>query len=252
MKKFNLKINTFIFAIIITLTLCINIVLANSSNKSIIEDDNRTTAIPDGRIVSILTLWPDGSKNLYTGFLISNRHVATTSSAMYNLTKGGKYSLITVNPMHTGEYGVFHATEKSVYNEDWLLTPSNNFGIIELNKNVPYTLGRFKFKMPSDHDLHYENFSIIGYDSNFTNDQWLSNGEIENFTPHFLYYNMDTATSTIGAPILDSNYNVIGIHTSDEVEVGYHNYGLRVTKQFLDQINSWKAQFDVIPENINN
>lgn len=258
MRKLILKITNFILIALITLTLPINITKAEE--RSIIGSDDRLIVEnADPRIAYVVTIWPDGSQTVGTGFFVSKSHVVTAGHVMYDRSKGGRYVSVTVIPGRNDTSGPFWAyvgTNKSVYHREWAENQNDekDYGVIFLDTEVPYDIGTFKFQVRSDFTLidtdPFDNwktpqFKIQGYAASNTLRQWLSKGRLENVTDKKLFYNMDTEGGTSGSPIISSSGDVVGIHTNGVGGNYRHNSGVRITDEVLNQLSSWGVPFEV-------
>lgn len=158
--------------------------------------------------------------NYCTGHMISERHVLTAASCVYNTDANEWLTGIYYRPGRNGAlipYG--HQDWKKIYahknylenrNKDW------NFAVIELKDPVGRRTGYFQ--LPSS-ESYSGPIEVTGYptDKPFST-MWKSDC-FANTHNQRLVYKCDTAKGMSGAPLLNDNYNGLityGVHSQDD------------------------------------
>lgn len=232
---------------------------AMSDARAIIgSDDRKVAANPDPRIMYILTAFPNGEITIGTGFLISNRYLLTAAHVMYDSYRGGRYSVLTAIPAgrdYSGTYGVYVATDESVCHEDWRDgVYDKDYGVVVLDRNVPYTFGKFALEIRSDFTLMTADphdgwkkpqFTIQGFGGSDTAVQWYSKGPLKNVSHTKLIYDLDTEGGTSCSPIISSSGNVVGIHNLGFFDNQQLNAGIRITVDVLEQLDKWNVPYEI-------
>lgn len=221
--------------------------------QSIIDDDGRTLVsntqqFPYSAIVHLEIHFGLITK-LGTGFLVDDNIVVTAGHCLYDRELGWA-TLITVRPGRDGSlsipYGLATSKRLSVATS-WYEHYDTNYdwGAIALNVGLIGNPGHFIMRSVDNIDLPMT-ATICGYpgqmgSSIFNNyKQYEMSGEIHAYNDYRYIYTIDTSGGQSGAPILNSNNEVIGIHTTGS---SVYNYGIRITPNVLYYLNNFIAEY---------
>lgn len=83
--------------------------------------------------------------------------------------------------------------------------------------------------------------AYVGSSSISTTKQYEATGTVNILNNYKFYYTIDSSGGQSGAPILNENNEVIGIHTSGSTN---YNYGVRITPQVSYYLNEFLAKYD--------
>ncbi len=187
-----------------------------------------------------------------TGFFISDDVVATAAHCLYNEELGWATN-VTVRPGRNGSlslpYGLATAQTLSIsipYYED----PENNkdydWGAIKLNPGIIGNPGQFTLTTVNDStSISDITARISGYATYMTSDVFTDHKQYEmvgtgcTISSTMLRYKIDSSRGQSGAPILNMNNEVIGIHTSGG---SMYNYGIRMNSNVIYYLTDFIAR----------
>lgn len=182
-----------------------------------------------------------------TGFFIDDNVVATAGHCIYDDELGFATS-ITVKPGRDGllsiPYGLAVSKTLAVSTQ-WHESCDKNYdwGAFSIRSGIIGNPGIFSLTTISDNTT-ISNAKISGYPATIngstTYKQYEMSGSVSTFTAYKLSYTIDTSGGQSGAPILNSNNVVIGIHTSGSSTT---NYGVRVTSNMLYYYNEFISNY---------
>lgn len=174
---------------------------------------------PYNAVCNLTITYTNGEVRYGTGFMVSDRNVATAGHVLYDSTQGGWAKSITIVPGDKvgtrpfspiiANYSTSQFTVVTAWKND--RDPDSDYGVISLNNSVSDRIGYFNLDSPSDYELENLDISISGYDY-ISRNQYLSMGTLNNATSERLIFHVDTLSGMSGSPIYDSRDNVIGIY----------------------------------------
>ncbi len=238
----------------------------NATTRSVISDNLmvspfNTMSTTDGRtVVQNTRMFPYsaivelevffGLERYYsTGFFISDDVVATAAHCLYKQDLGWATN-VTVRPGRNGTlslpYGLATAQTLSIslqYYED----PPNNkkydWGAIKLNPGIIGNPGQFTLATVSESTtLSDITARISGYAANMVQENSIDHKQYEmvgtgrTYGPLQICYRIDVSDGQSGAPVLNMNNQVIGIHTRSTPELGY---GMRMTDEVINHLTDF-------------
>ncbi len=173
-----------------------------------------------------------------TGFFISNDVVATAAHCIYKKDLGWATN-VTVRPGRNGTmslpYGLATAQALSISIQYYEEPGNANFdwGAIKLNPGIIGNPGHFSLTTVSaSTSLSDITARISGYPGDMVSDIFTDHKQYEmvgtgcTYSGTQLCYKIDTSSGQSGAPILNMNNQVIGIHTNGD---SLYNKGVRMT-----------------------
>ncbi len=204
------------------------------SVERIIDDDDReqvedTTKAPYRWVGRIDFINGNGRKAQCTGALVANNTVLT---AGHCFNQGA--SNITFRPglnADTDHFPTANATQV------WYDKTPNQLGtdwaVMKLDKPVGNEVGWFAMTTPSDETLNGAQATVIGYPGDKpAGTMWQDRNEVVEFTSNFIKYLTDTFLGQSGAPVVDDNATIYGIHNG---AAGY-NGGQRITTDLFSVV----------------
>lgn len=196
-------------------------------------------------------IWPDGSREFGTAFMVGPRTAVTSGHCGYQTKRGGKVISMRLFPGKNGlsnPYGMANVT--NVYTEGtWNLEgqTKNDYAILRLDTNIGDYSGWYGLE--STPGKEYYKGTVVhvpGFPGEFVTNNALSanmynkEGKITACITKVLTYNMDTTSGQSGAPIYrDDNQYVIGIHSRPSSTYSNRNEGFRLTSYMVNWVRSF-------------
>ncbi len=216
--------------------------------NGIIDTDDRTEVkntkiFPYSAIVHLEIFF---GLNVYrgTGFLIADDVVVTAAHCLYSEEYGWATN-VTVRPGRNGALIPFGlATSKSVaVSKEYYANFDSNYdwGAIRVHKSFVGEPGAFNLKV-FENTGSVINARISGYPAEVaskklsTTKQYEMSGTVIPLGDYRFFYTIDSSGGQSGAPILNENNEVIGIHTSGS---DLMNSGVRITPQVSYYLNEF-------------
>ncbi len=200
---------------------------------SIIGNDNRESSpvseLPYRAVCYIKAEHSSGTKE-GTGFLIDDNIVLTSADIAKGAYSIQVYPGKDVNSSPYGSAFVKNIITSNSYNPN-SSTAEYNWAILKLNTRIGQTTGWLTLVRYEDYSkLDGEPFRTIGYPSNLVKGmQFTTLGTVINTTNLMFTHNADTTSGQEGSPVCRlSDFNVVGIISSDSGGSMFSNYGCRI------------------------
>ena len=222
--------------------------------RSIIGDSDGRTVVSNTRVfpysaIVQLDIYFGLSAYRGTGFLIDDNIVATAGHCLYDEELGWA-TAVYVRPGRNGLLGIPFGIARSkriAVSTEWHLSADSNYdwGAICIYDTLIGNPGSFTMTSVNDNSSNIQ-AKISGYPQNVgsssstTYKQYEMDGPVNILSMYRLYYTIDTSGGQSGAPILNSNNVVIGIHTSGSTS---YNTGVRMTPQVLFYLTEFIANY---------
>ncbi|RAU96861.1 serine protease [Paenibacillus sp. YN15] len=212
---------------------------------SVIGTDERTEMSPYIWGIAFLEIhWPNGQTSRGTGFFISDDVLATAGHCVYNSSKGGWASSISVSPSIDGSYAPFGTVQGTYFHtSDTYIsegTAAYDYGVIEVGNNLGSQTGYFGYGVESS--IYGLNVTITGYPGDHLKEQWTASGTItsSNYLYYRIYYAIDTESGQSGAPVYKSGNIAVGIHTDGTTIGNPENSGVRFTSSLKNWLDTFR------------
>ena len=206
-----------------------------------------TTTFPFSAICCLLVTYPNGQTLPMTGWLFWYDIVITAGHVVYNSSKGGWATSITVIPGANGSSAPYGSAIGIMFASDaaWVNNGDRDYdwALIQISAGLGRSAGCF--------GLTYSNSSyvdttvtIAGYPYEYekTREMWYMSGNIISNTANLLSYTIDTTEGQSGSPIYKSDNIAIGIHTHGTHNgLFWENRGTRITQALYNYFVSFRV-----------
>lgn len=227
-----------------------------------------TLKIPYLFVGQLEITFPDGTRGVGTGTLISPYHVLTCAHNLYQ-NKHGKYAKkVIFNPARNEEFSPFGNYEferLDVPDEYISLSPEApvngivddytrylyDFGVVTLKEKVKIaTSGFLQLYDARAESLKSDFIDIAGYPGDKpANTMWDARGKLTSFDDSFLFYKISTASGQSGSSLRE-NFNdedglerIVGIHVAGSSKIG-SNFAVRLDSDKIIKIENWMGHVD--------
>lgn len=192
----------------------------------VIGDDGRSkvsnTDISPHRTISYLSL-ETGEANLScTGTVIRKDLVLTNAHCVENQSHGSIVNAVAYPGVHNNHYSYGSwEMEESFVPRGWMEDFSTDFdyAVIKVNPKGDLHIGEVTGTagMRDQSNLDSETISVYGYPGDLIAEhqevsQWGMSGSVYDWNENMIYYQVDTAGGQSGAPILNEQNQLIGLH----------------------------------------
>ncbi|MEV6874694.1 trypsin-like peptidase domain-containing protein [Amycolatopsis sp. NPDC051128] len=218
------------------------------------EPDNRervgqTIQAPWSATGLVSATFPTGFIAEATGFVIGDRFVVTAAHAVYDKEHGGGVaSQITFEPARNATQLPYGPSLVSTWKFPTEYPSGGrlyDYCLLKLAKPLPSEVVHYQLTVASDEELTRGEFQIAGYpdDKAPENSMWSGSGKLLNAGPRILRYKISTSGGQSGAAVATylgvNQTKAVGIHVG-VAPAKDANEAVRLTKNVVDQINSWK------------
>jgi len=193
-------------------------VVIGADGRNRVED---TAVFPFSAISYIVLEWADGSRGTCTGTLIgrdrvlTNGHCVVDPKTQKGITRATVYPGVSESTAWFGAYSVIDYFVTS----NWINTGSisEDFAVLVLSSNAGERAGFTGIRQVNN--LLNQNIGIFGYPGDLINrgesiDQYGMRGNVTNEDGSIAYYTIDTAPGQSGSAFLNTNNQIVGIHSS--------------------------------------
>lgn len=186
---------------------------------------NDTTMFPFSTITYITLEWADGSRGTCTGTLIGRDRVLTNGHCVVNAQTQRGIVSATVHPgvsESTAWFGAYNAIDYFV-TSNWINTGSisEDYAVLVLaQSNGRHAGDRAGFAgIRQVNNILNQNIGIFGYPGDLIREdeainQYGMRGNVTNEDSQIAYYTIDTSPGQSGSAMLNTNNQVIGVHSS--------------------------------------
>jgi V8-like Glu-specific endopeptidase len=212
-------------------------------NKATInERTNITRDSSFSPVAKLYVTFPEGPTRIEpadaTGAFIAPDKVITAAHAIYNEKSGGKAIKVVIIPGYDNGKAPFGTTEAREINLplEYAMFPSSrqvyDFAVLVTAHPLGNKCGVFSYKMPTRDDMG--KITIVGYPFDVDRGETMvkSTSEAYLVRPNGLQYQADTYAGMSGAPILNKDNVIIGLHTRGESKLD-SNFGVQFHEYFL-------------------
>lgn len=213
------------------------------------EEIDDTGAYPWRAVCWLRIEWPDGVREVGTGWLAAPRLVVTAGHCVHQRNHGGWAVSIEVAPGRDGgasPHGTFvSGVLRSV--TGWVddRRPSLDYGAVLLRGGAAPgdSTGWFGYTAASTASLRSKTLNLAGYpDDKSPGTLWWQARRVERVRSDSLGYTIDTEGGQSGAPLwwkADSGRQVVAIHTGG---LGGLNHAVRIGQGVLNNLSAWRRQ----------
>lgn len=193
---------------------------------------------PYSSICRISVKWPNGASTYGTAWLFKNNSAVTAGHCIFNKSRGGWASSVTVYPGYNESnrpYGSATATDMGIatpYSDN----KDNNYdyGLLKLSSSIGNQCGWLGYTYNGG--AVNSSIKLIGYagdlDSKY---QYESTGKITSLTANRLAYDADAGGGQSGGPLFVGS-TVVGIHTQSATNI---NRGKRIHYDMFEWMKNW-------------
>jgi glutamyl endopeptidase len=184
-----------------------------------------------------------------TGFVIGNRYVVTAAHAVYDKVSGdGVADKVIYQPARNASQLPFGTCTASTWKFPTEYPAGGrlyDYCLLTLEKPLPSEVFHYRLTVASDNELTNGVFQIAGYpdDKAPDNSMWSGSGKLVSAGARILRYKISTSGGQSGAAVATDldvhSTSAVGIHVGVG-PVGDANEAVRLTREVVDQINSWK------------
>lgn len=230
-----------------------------SPNAYIGEDDSYeifdTYSMPYKAVCNLKTYWDNNGDGIAdftaggSGCMVGRTVLLTAGHVIYN-TGWGKCVGVDVYPAQMRYYTPYgpYTAKKIFVNvklEEEVFSNGKDWGIVIMNNPVGDTTGWLNLKNCTDVDMIGEDVSVIGYPGGKDPGRitmWRSDGKVIGQGTYPLYYDCDTAGGNSGSPVINSDNEIVAVHSGGTTDV--HNVGAKVVSDLYSTVNYMRYTYD--------